>query len=76
MSLKKWHGGKGDTYRAVDKAKFDSNFDAIFGKNDLNHYCVQGGHTSLAPNTRCDWCGDTIGDEPYEIRNPDDPRSS
>ena len=26
------HGGKGDRARQVDKDKFDSNWDAIFGK--------------------------------------------
>lgn len=30
----KWHGGKGDTPRNVDKQKFDQNWDAIFGKKD------------------------------------------
>lgn len=30
--MTKWHGGKGDTARRVDKAKYDSNWDAIFSK--------------------------------------------
>lgn len=28
--------GKGDAYRPVDKAKFDANFEKIFGKRELN----------------------------------------
>lgn len=28
----KWHGGKGDKPRPVDKEKFDAEFDRIFGK--------------------------------------------
>lgn len=28
----KWHGGKGSSPRKVDKSKFDSNWDNIFGK--------------------------------------------
>lgn len=32
--MSKWHGGKGSSPRPVDKAKFDSNWDKIFGKKD------------------------------------------
>lgn len=28
------HGGKGSSQRKVDKEKYASNFDAIFGKKD------------------------------------------
>lgn len=27
--------GKGDDYRRVDKKKFDSNYELIFGKKDI-----------------------------------------
>ncbi len=27
----KWHGGKGSSPRPIDKQKFDSNWEAIFG---------------------------------------------
>lgn len=29
--MSKWHGGKGSSPRPIDKNKFDSNWDAIFG---------------------------------------------
>ena len=29
-----WEGGKGSNARRVDQKKFDSNWDAIFGKKD------------------------------------------
>lgn len=32
--MSKWHGGKGSTPRPVDRKKFESNWDAIFGKKD------------------------------------------
>jgi len=28
-----WHGGKGSIPRAVDKEKYEANFDKIFNKN-------------------------------------------
>lgn len=31
---REWGGGKGDSPRRVDQKKFDSNWDAIFGKKD------------------------------------------
>ena len=31
----RWAGGKGDKYRKVDQAKFNDNWDMIFGKKDL-----------------------------------------
>jgi hypothetical protein len=30
--------GKGDDYRKVDKKKFDKNFEAIFGKKDIEDF--------------------------------------
>jgi hypothetical protein len=30
--------GKGDDYRRVDKKKFDKNFEAIFGKRDIEDF--------------------------------------
>jgi hypothetical protein len=30
--------GKGDDYRKVDKKKFDKNFDAIFGKREIEEF--------------------------------------
>lgn len=30
--------GKGDDYRRVDKRKFDSNFEKIFGKKDIEDF--------------------------------------
>lgn len=34
----KWHGGKGDKARKVNQAKFDSNWDAIFGKKEDKNF--------------------------------------
>ena len=34
MKDRQTHGGKGDLARSVNKAKFDENFDKIFGKKD------------------------------------------
>ena len=33
--MTKWHGGKGGTYRKVDKEKYESNWEKIFGKKTL-----------------------------------------
>ena len=33
MTRQQWHGGKGSIPRAVDKQKYESNFDKIFNKN-------------------------------------------
>ena len=30
--------GKGDDYRRVDKKKFDRNFEAIFGKKEIEDF--------------------------------------
>lgn len=35
MKERQTHGGKGDLARSVNKAKFDENFDRIFGKKEL-----------------------------------------
>jgi hypothetical protein len=32
--MTQWSGGKGSRPRKVDKKRFDSNWDAIWGKND------------------------------------------
>jgi len=32
--MSEWSGGKGSKPRPVDKAKFDAEFDRIFGKKD------------------------------------------
>ena len=34
MKEKQTHGGKGDLARKVNKAKFDENYDRIFGKKN------------------------------------------
>lgn len=31
--MTRWHGGKGQTQRPVDKEKFESEFDRIFNKD-------------------------------------------
>ena len=33
----KWHGGKGSQYRPVDKAKFEDNWDKIFGNKEKDN---------------------------------------
>lgn len=33
MTRQQWHGGKGSIPRAVDKQKYESNFDKIFNKD-------------------------------------------
>lgn len=50
------HGGKGSTSRAVDKNKFDENFDRIFGKKSP---CVK--ECQLNKDTqRCSGCDRTL----------------
>ena len=34
--MSEWHGGKGSKSRVVNKAKFDENFDRIFGHGKDN----------------------------------------
>ena len=34
MTTGQWEGGKGSKARSVDKKKFDTNWDNIFGKKD------------------------------------------
>jgi hypothetical protein len=34
MKERQTHGGKGDLARKINKAKYDANFDKIFGKKD------------------------------------------
>jgi len=36
MTRQQWHGGKGSIPRAVNKEKYESNFDKIFNKNKEN----------------------------------------
>lgn len=45
--MTKWHGGKGSSYRQVDRSKFDSNWDNIFKKGNIDEEeterCLSGG---------------------------------
>ena len=76
--MTKWHGGKGDSYRQVNQSRFDAEFDRIFKKDaKFNHYCVQGGHTTLSPEARCDWCGDNYQeDNNHEVRTTNNTSTS
>lgn len=37
MTIGQWEGGKGHVFRAVDKKKFNDNFDRIFGNAKDKH---------------------------------------
>ena len=69
--------GKGDTYRKVDKTKFESNFDRIFGRKEKEEHehaeamraFASGEKLEFRPKKTASDYGST--DEWYPCDNPD-----
>jgi hypothetical protein len=59
--MKNEGAGKGDTYRKVDRSKFEENYDRIFGKSkkQTNQSAVSGRRrtTSHGSQEKSDWNG-------------------
>ena len=57
----KWHGGKGSRYRTVDKEKFSSNWDKIFGNKE-----DKAEDKDLKFTTADEYMKDRVEEEPSE----------
>ena len=64
--MSQWHGGKGSAPRPknVPKEVWESNWDRIFGKKDIDrldgfwyHNCKHDGEMHVAKGQTCNWCG-------------------